>query len=324
MNAKSKILITGGGGFLGTHVVELLKSRGFNNLFIPRQKDYNLTKEEDVIKMYKDAKPEILIHLASHVSGLGDNFKYQADFFYKNIMIGTLVLHHAWKNNVKNVVATSAGCGYPEFAPVPLNENDYWNGFPQKESAPYSLAKRMLHIQSLAYWKQHTFPIKIVLPGNIYGPHDNFDLEAAHVIPALVRKFVEANENNTNVKVWGDGKATRDFIHAHDVAVGIIDALNLNEPELINLSSGEEISIKQVVDYLIDISQFSNDIEWDSSRVAGQSRRFFDISKSQNILNFKQSFSLYEGLKDTYDWYKINKNNARNNFERNLEEQNEN
>ena len=167
MNVESKILVTGGGGFLGTHVVELLKSRGFNNLFIPRQKDYNLTKEEDVIKMYKDANPEILIHLASHVSGLGDNFKYQADFFYKNIMIGTLVLHHAWKNNVKNVVATSAGCGYPEFAPVPLNENDYWNGFPQKESAPYSLAKRMLHIQSLAYWKQHAFPIKIILPGNI-------------------------------------------------------------------------------------------------------------------------------------------------------------
>jgi nucleoside-diphosphate-sugar epimerase len=180
----------------------------------------------------------------------------------------------------------------------------------------------MLHVQSLAYWKQHSFPIKIVLPGNIYGPHDNFDLEAAHVIPALVRKFVEATENNTNVKVWGDGKATRDFIHAHDVAVGIVNALNLSQPELINLSSGKEVSIKQVVDYLIDISKFSNEIEWDSSRVSGQSRRFFDISKSEELINFKQSFSLYDGLKDTFDWYKSNKDIARNNFERNIEEQN--
>mgnify|MGYP001179933193 FL=1 len=324
MDKNTKILVTGGGGFLGTHVVDLLRSKGFNNLFIPRQKDYNLTKESDVIKMYEDSKPQILIHLASHVSGLGDNFKYQADFFYKNIMIGTLVLHHAWKNNVKNVVATSAGCGYPEFAPVPLNEDDYWNGFPQKESAPYSLAKRMLHIQSLAYWKQHNFPIKIVLPGNIYGPHDNFDLEAAHVIPALVRKFVEAKMNNTDVNVWGDGKATRDFIHAHDVAVGIFDALKLSQPELINLSSGEEVSIKQVVDDLIKISGFSKKIVWDPSRVSGQSRRFFDIKKSQNLLNFKQSFSLYDGLKDTYDWYLENKDFARNSFERNLEVKNEN
>ena len=314
MNAKSKILVTGGGGFLGTHVVELLKSRGFNNLFIPRQKDYNLTKEEDVIKMYKDAKPEILIHLASHVSGLGDNFKYQADFFYKNIMIGTLVLHHAWKNNVKNVVATSAGCGYPEFAPVPLNENDYWNGFPQKESAPYSLAKRMLHIQSLAYWKQHAFPIKIILPGNIYGPHDNYCLNDGHVIPALTQRCYLAKKEKKPFRVLGSGTPLRQFIYSEDLAKLFMWTLeNYDKKETLILSVGEknEVSIKKVATEIAKSFNYEHMMEFDTRYADGQYKKTADNTKLMNLIGKFKFTTIEDGIKKNTKWFIENFDDAR-------------
>ena len=232
--ADKRVIVTGGGGFLGSHVVQQLQDLGCDNVFVVRSRDYDLTKEADTVQLYQDFEPDIVFHLAGYVGGIGANRTYPADFFYQNLTMGVNVLHQAWKHGAKKVVAASAGCGYPEEAPLPIKESDYWNGFPQIDSAPYSLAKRMLHVQSMAYWKQHQFPILLGMPGNIYGPFDNFDLEAAHVIPALVRKFVEATDDGKAVvDVWGSGKASRDFVYAGDVAKGLIQmGEKLDEPVL--------------------------------------------------------------------------------------------
>jgi GDP-L-fucose synthase len=229
-------------------------------------------------------------------------------------MMGVLIMHYAWKHGVEKFVAAGAGCGYPEHAPMPLKEEYFWDGFPQEDSAPYSLAKRMLHIQSVAYWQQYRFPAVVTIPGNIYGPYDNFDLENAHVIPALVRKFVEAVEDgHKQVVVWGTGKPTRDFVYAGDVAEGILRAAEVyNRPELVNLSSGKEANIREVVETLAQITGFDGEIVWDSSRPDGQARRLFDISKARRELGFEARTNLREGLRFTAEWYRIHRSEARN------------
>lgn len=312
-----RVLVTGGGGFLGSHLLEQLDKLPILELISIRQKDYDLTEQADVRRLFSDFRPDIIFHLAGHVSGLGANNDYPADFFYRNLMMITMLAEEARKVGVSKIVATGAGCGYPEFAPIPLKESDFWNGYPQYESAPYSLAKRMLHIQADAYWRQHKLPIIVGLPGNIYGPYDNFDLEAAHVGPALVRKFVEAMESKeTEISVWGSGKPTRDFVYAGDVAKGLVTAAELcNEPLLVNLSSGKETSIKSLVDHLVEISGFTGTISWDNSKVEGQSRRVFDVSLAKEKLGFEAKTSLKEGLLKTFDWYKLNKDTARNTFD---------
>lgn len=312
-----RVLVTGGGGFLGSHLLEQLDKLPILELISIRQKDYDLTEQADVRRLFSDFRPDIIFHLAGHVSGLGANNDYPADFFYRNLMMITMLAEEARKVGVSKIVATGAGCGYPEFAPIPLKESDFWNGYPQYESAPYSLAKRMLHIQADAYWRQHKLPIIVGLPGNIYGPYDNFDLEAAHVGPALVRKFVEAMESKeTEISVWGSGKPTRDFVYAGDVAKGLVTAAELcNEPLLVNLSSGKETSIKSLVDHLVEISGFAGTITWDNSKVEGQSRRVFDVSLAKEKLGFEAKTSLKEGLLKTFDWYKLNKDTARNTFD---------
>jgi GDP-L-fucose synthase len=221
-----RVVITGGHGFLGTHVAERLQERDCAEVFRARQRDYDLTREEDAARLFVDHPADIVIHLAGLVGGIGANKAYPADFFYRNLMMGTHTLHQAWKAGVQKLIAAGAGCGYPEDAPIPIRESDFWNGFPQIHSAPYSLAKRMLHVQSMAYWTQYRFPILVAIPGNIYGPYDNFDLEAAHVVPALVRKFVAAKEDGAaEVEVWGSGQPTRDFVYAADVAEGMLRML---------------------------------------------------------------------------------------------------
>jgi len=313
------VLVTGGGGFLGSHVVEKLRTLGVASIFVVRSKEFDLTQESDVRKLFADHPADIVFHLAGLVGGIGANKARPADFFYQNLMMGILVMHYAWKNGSKKFVGAAAGCGYPEHAPMPLREDSLWEGLPQQESAPYSLAKRMLHVQSLAYWRQHQFPAVIAIPGNIYGPYDNFDLENAHVVPALVRKFVEATDEARNaqdaspaVTVWGSGRPTRDFVYAGDVADGMVRAAEVYDaPALVNLSSGTETVIREVVETIAEISGFAGNIVWDKDRPDGQARRVMDISKARQDLAFEPRTSLRDGLRKTIDWYRATHSSTR-------------
>jgi GDP-L-fucose synthase len=315
-----RVLVTGGGGFLGSHVGERLRELNCKSIFIVRSREFDLTNEDEVKQLYQQHPADVVVHLAGLVGGIGPNKQYPATFFHQNIMMGVLTMHHAWKSGAERFVCAGAGCGYPEHAPLPLKEESFWSGFPQKESYAYSLAKRMLHVQSMAYWAEYKFPSVVTIPGNIYGPYDNFDLENAHVIPALVRKFVEATEHDNGrgreIVIWGSGKATRDFVYAGDVADGMMKAVEKYDgSELVNLSSGREHSVREVVDALVAITKFEGKIVWDTSRPEGQSRRLFDISKAQRELGYEASTSLYDGLKLTADWYRRNRSQARNTVE---------
>lgn len=332
-----RVLVTGGGGFLGSHVVEELREAGCREIVVVRSKDYDLTKEEAVARLFSDLQAkkrdrspvvDVVIHLAGLVGGIGANKARPADFFYQNIMMGVLTMHYARKAGVAKVVAAGAGCGYPEHAPLPLKEESLWDGLPQQESAPYSLAKRMLTVQANAYWRQYRFPTIITIPGNIYGPYDNFDLENAHVIPALVRKFVEATDGSAGrraskemtvsparpsaVAGWGTGTPTRDFVYAGDVAEGILRAAEVYDtPELVNLSSGTETSIRTVVETLAAITGFNGEVIWDNTRPDGQARRVFDVSKARKDLMWEARTSLPEGLTRTVEWYRSHASTTR-------------
>ena len=279
-------------------------------------RDFDLTQAEDVQRLFTEHRVDVLLHVAGLVGGIAANKARPADFFLQNLMMNALTLHHAWQAGVKKVVASGAGCGYPEHGPLPLRETSFWDGFPQTESAPYSLAKRMLHVQSMAYWTQHRFPVVVTIPGNIYGPYDNFDLENAHVVPALIRKFVAAVEQDLDrLVVWGSGAPTRDFVYAGDVAEGILRAAEVyDRPELVNLASGEETSIRSVVDALEEISGFRGQIVWDASRPDGQSRRVFDVSRARADMGWEARTSLRAGLATTMQWYREHRETARNNW----------
>lgn len=331
--SDKKVVVTGGAGFLGTHVIEKLQHAGCKQVYVVRSKDYDLTSQDAAADLFSDLRAgktgwshgngskeppvDIVIHMAGLVGGIAANQARPADFFYQNLMMGVLTLHESWKAGATKFVAAGAGCGYPEHVSMPQKEENFWDGYPQKDSAPYSLAKRMLHIQSISYWDQHKFPAIVTIPGNIYGPHDNFDLEKAHVIPALIRKFVEATEPSAQphneVEVWGDGTPTRDFVYAGDVADGILLAGELySRPALVNLSSGTETGIKQVIDHLTNISNFDGAIRWDTSRPNGQERRSFDVSKAKRELGWQARTSILKGLAKTTNWYRANRLIARN------------
>lgn len=303
--SKRRILVTGGNGFLGHHVVDVLKEKGSQQIFVGRSRDYDLTKEEDVRRIFKDAEPEIVFHLAGLVGGILANKERPADFFYQNLMMGTLMLHYSCAHGVKKFIAAGAGCGYPQNAPLPLREESFWDGYPQEESAPYSLAKRLMSVQAKAYERQHGFTSIICIPGNIYGPWDNFNLRDSHVIPALVRKFVEAKGRGlTKIEVWGSGRPTRDFVYVRDVAEGMVRAAEaLERSELINLSSGTETSIADVCRHLKEITRYQGVIDWNRDRPEGQPRRGFDVSKSLKLLGFSCGTDIGTGLKKTVSWY---------------------
>ena len=307
--ANSRIVVTGGTGFIGTHVVEALRRKGCADVFVARHDEYDLTAQTEAARLFAEHPADVVFHLAGYVGGIGANAARPADFFYRNLTLGTFVLHEAWRGGVRKLVAAGAGCGYPEHAPTPLRERSFWDGPPQAESAPYSLAKRMLHMQAEAYWRQHRFPVVVVVPGNVYGPHDNFDLEDAHVIPALVRKFVEAGDDGRpSVSVWGSGKPTRDFVYAADVAQGMLRAAEVYaRPALVNLSSGVETSIAAVVEALRDITAYPGTVVWDDSRPDGQLRRVFDVSLAAQELGFSAATPLREGLAATVRWYRKNR-----------------
>jgi len=302
------VVVTGGAGFLGSFVVEKLRQRGATEIFVPRSRDYDLRDMEAIRRMLADARPDIVIHLAARVGGIGANRAYPAEFFYDNLMMSVPLFHESWKFGVEKFVALGTVCAYPKFTPVPFKEEDLWNGYPEETNAPYGLAKKMLLVQSQAYRQQYGFNSIFLVPVNLYGPRDNFDLESSHVIPALIRKCVEAKERgDDHIVVWGTGKPTREFLYVEDAAEGILLATErYNESDPVNLGSGMEISIRDLVHLIARLTGFEGEIVWDTSKPDGQPRRSLDTSKAERLFGFKAKIPFEEGLRRTIEWYTRN------------------
>ena len=304
--------MTGGAGFLGSFVVEKLQQRVAKEIFVPRSKDYDLVEMEAVKRLYKDAQPDTVIHLAARVGGIGANRANPGKFFYDNLMMGVQMMEVGRQVGIEKFVAVATICSYPKFTPVPFKEEDLWNGYPEETNAPYGLAKKMLLVQSQAYRQQYGFNSIVLFPVNLYGPRDNFDLETSHVIPALNRKCLDAkakpqasNLQPPTISVWGTGTPTREFLYVEDAAEGILLAAErYNKSEPVNLGAGFEISIKELVDLVVKSTGFQDRIVWDSSRPNGQPRRRLDTSKALREFGFKAKTSLEDGLKRTIDWYR--------------------
>lgn len=306
MNKKEKILVTGGSGFLGKHLLKNLVNNGYENVTSVGSKDYDLVDVNQVNELFDKVQPTYVFSLAAKVGGILDNKNYPADFFYLNTIIGANIFNVCKNYNVAKLINVGAGCGYPLNATEPLQEKDIWLGYPQAESAPYSLAKRMLIVQSEAYRKQYGLNSVVCIPSNIYGEYDNFNLEKSHVIPALVRKFYEAtNSGSKTISIWGDGSAKRDFIHASDVAAGLVEAAKINSSHnCINLAYGKQHTIKEIVEYLGDISKFTGIIHWDTEMPSGQSSREFSLERQKIVLpNFNAKVDIKSGLTATYSWF---------------------
>ena len=299
-----RVTVTGGAGFLGSFVVEKLQALGAD-VFVPRIEQYDLVNREDILRMLADARPQLILHLAAVVGGIGANRERPADFFYLNLMMGVQLLHEAWKAGVEKLVAVGTICAYPKFTPVPFKEEHLWDGYPEETNAPYGLAKKMLLVGAQAYRQQYGFNAIFPLPVNLYGPRDNFDLETSHVIPALIRKMVEAKKTGAGeVVLWGDGSPTREFLYVEDAAEGLILASErYNGPEPFNLGSGREISIRDLAALIARLTGYEGEIIWDTTRPNGQPRRALDISRAEQFFGFKAHTPFEEGLRHTIDWY---------------------
>lgn len=306
---KKRFCVTGGAGFLGSFVVEKLRQRGATDIFVPRKRDYDLVDPQAIRRMLEDARPDVIIHLAAHVGGIGANRMHPAEFFYDNLMMGVQLMHQAWQRGVEKFVAIGTVCAYPKYTPVPFKEDDLWNGYPEETNAPYGLAKKMLLVQAQAYRQQYGFNAIYLLPVNLYGPRDNFDLETSHVIPALIRKCIEAQEQGLpEVVVWGDGSPTREFLYVEDAAEGIVLATEkYNGPEPVNLGSGMEIRIRDLAEMIRRLTGFKGRLVWDTSRPNGQPRRALDTTRAERYFGFKAQTPFEEGLKRTIAWYRENR-----------------
>lgn len=300
------IIVTGGNGFLGSFVVESLLEKGYKNIFAPRSKDYNLVIENDIKKMLKDFSPDIIIHLAAVVGGIGANRENPGRFFYENLMMGTQLMEESRLHNVEKFVAIGTICAYPKYTPVPFTEEDLWNGYPEETNAPYGLAKKMMLVQSQAYRQQYNFNSIYLLPVNLYGPRDNFNPLTSHVIPALIKKCIDAiNEGKDEIIVWGTGKATREFLYVEDAAEAIVLAMErYDESEPVNIGAGFEISIKDLVELISKLTGFEGKIKWDSSKPDGQPRRGLNTTKAKEKFGFTSKTNFEEGLSKTIQWYK--------------------
>ena len=301
-----RVMVTGGAGFLGVWVVRKLRQRGCQSIFVPRSQDYDLRHGEDRRRAISAAAPEIIIHLAARVGGIGANRAHPAEYFYDNLMMGVPLLHEAWRAGVSKFVAIGTVCAYPKFTPVPFREDDLWDGYPEETNAPYGLAKKMLLVQSQAYRQQYGYNSIFLLPVNLYGPGDNFDPESSHVIPALIKKCVDAKTRGDEaIEVWGDGSPTREFLYVEDAAEGILLAAeHYNESQPVNLGSGHEVSIKALVEMIARLTDFTGRIVWDRTRPNGQPRRSLDTSRAHRLFGFKAQMGLEEGLRQTIAWYR--------------------
>lgn len=300
-----RVAVTGGAGFLGRHVVHKLKERRCRDIFIPRSRDYDLVRMDAVQKLYVDAGPDIVIHLAARVGGIGANMRNPGSFFYDNLMMGVQLMEQGRLHGIEKFVAIGTICAYPKFTPVPFREDDIWNGYPEETNAPYGLAKKMLLVQSQAYRHQYNFNAIYLLPVNLYGPGDNFDPEYSHVIPALIKKAVDAKEKGEKrIVAWGSGTATREFLYVEDAAEGIVLAAEkYDRPDPINLGAGFEITIRELAELICELAGFDGTIEWDVSKPDGQPRRRLDTTRAKQEFGFVARTALREGLKSTIEWY---------------------
>ena len=303
---KKRVLVTGGAGFLGSYLVEKLRKSGCQSVFVPRSKDYNLGEMEAVKRVYKDSKPDIVIHLAARVGGIGANRAHPGKFFYDNLMMGVQMMEVGRQFGIEKFVALGTVCAYPKFTPVPFKEENLWNGYPEETNAPYGLAKKMLLVQSQAYRQQYGFNSIFLLPVNLYGPQDNFDPESSHVIPALIKKCFDAIQNKEDkMVVWGDGTPTREFLYVEDAAEAILLASErYNKSEPVNIGAGFEISIKDLVKLIVRLTGFQGRVIWDKTKPNGQPRRRLGTTKAEEEFGFRAETSFEVGLKRTIEWYR--------------------
>ena len=304
--SQKRLCVTGGAGFLGKHLIARLEHYGAKDIFVPRSADYDLVKGGGIARMIDDAQPDIIIHLAAKVGGIGANMEKPGEFFYDNLMMGVQLIHQAWQRGVEKFVAIGTICAYPKYTPIPFKEEEIWNGYPEETNAPYGLAKKMLLVQSQSYREQYGYNSIFLLPVNLYGPGDNFNPASSHVIPALIRKCLEAKERgDKQIVAWGDGSPTREFIYAEDAAEGIaLATMRYNSSDPVNIGSSFEISIKDLTETIARLCEFEGDVVWDTSKPNGQPRRKLDTARAKESFGFEAKTDFEEGLKKTIAWYK--------------------
>lgn len=305
-----RVTVTGGAGFLGSNVCGQLRELGCDP-FVPRSAQYDLTTEDAVVRMFDDSSPDIVIHLAARVGGIGANRANPGKFFYDNLMMGALLIEQARRRGIDKFVQLGTICSYPKFTPIPFKEDDLWNGYPEETNAPYGIAKKALLVQAQAYREQYGFNTIFLMPVNLYGPRDNFDLETSHVIPALIRKMVEARESGTDVELWGDGSPSREFLFVEDAARAVLLATErYNDPDPVNIGAGFELTIKDLAEIVAEKVGFEGEIIWDTSKPGGQPRRSLDTSRARERFGFEAEISFGDGIARTVEWFVANHDEA--------------